>query len=646
MKALLPWLLASAFVPTLRAAPPEPPALPAAPFAFGDVQLLDSPFRAAMERNASYLLSLDPDRLLHNAREYAGLKPKAPIYGGWESTGVGGHILGHFLTAASQQYAVTSDRRFLDRINYIVGELALCQAAYGDGYVGCLPPLELATLRGFGRGIVRMRDSESFVGGAWAPWYTEHKILNGLKDAWVLAGNTQAKAVALRLADWFGAMTDPLSPDQLQAMLGVEQGGVVDVLAELSALTGNPRYLEVSGRFRHHEILDPLLARRDELVGHHANTNIPKIIGEARTYEVTGSADSRAIATTFWDLVTQHHSYVIGGNSDDEHFFREAETPTHIGASSAETCNTYNMLKLTEHLFAWAPGTGYADFYERALYNDILASQEPRRGMFTYFMSLAPGLFRTYSTPDAFWCCVGTGIENHTRYGRAIYFHGADQLYVNLFIPSQLTWAAKGLVLRQETDYPQDGEVRLTVAAEPTGPVDLRIRCPGWAAGPLAFQLNGRPYPAEGAPGTYAILTHSWHQGDRVTFRVPMEVRAEAMPGGPDRMAFLYGPAVLAGDLGPAPSTDSVPYTLNQRANLKAAAVAVPSLLPGAGSVAAGIERAKGRGLEFHFTGLGRPVDIPLRPFWEVAYDRYTVYWVVEPGPARAARAVAPANGL
>ena len=629
MKLLAPLLLALSLTDGGAQVAAPPPVEAVAAFGFADVELLDGPFRQAMLRNADYLLSLDPDRLLHNARQYAGLPPKAPRYGGWESTGVGGHILGHLLTAASQQYAATRDPRFLKRINYIVSELALCQKAYGDGYVGALPPVELATLRGFGKGIVDMKDPETFVGGAWAPWYTEHKILNGLKDAWILAGNAQARDVALRLADWFGDMTARLAPGQLQAMLEVEQCGVVDVLAELSALTGNPRYMETARRFRHRAILDPLLAGRDQLPGRHANTQIPKIIGEARTYEVTGDLESRKIAENFWDAVVHHHSYVIGGNSYDEHFFKEAETPSHIGACSAETCNTYNMLKLTEHIFSWQPREECADFYERALYNDILASQEPKRGMFTYFMSLESGLFKTFSTPyDSFWCCVGTGIENHTRYGKAIYFHGADDLYVNLFIPSRLSWSEKGLVLEQTTDYPSDGVVRLRVLSVPTGPVTIRVRCPGWASGSVAFDLNGSILHVAGEPGTYAELKHPWRKGDCITVRIPMAVRSEAMPGAPDHIAFLYGPAVLVGDLGAGPVSGTAPYTNDQRANLYATPVAVPPLVTGGAPLDSCVIRSTGRPLEFHFSGLSVPVGIALRPFWEMPYSRYNVYWV------------------
>jgi len=621
----------------LVAAPPD---LRCVPFDFKDVQLQDGPFRDAMQRNATYLLSLDPDRLLHNAREYAGLAPKAPRYGGWESTGVGGHILGHLLTASAQMYAETGDARFKQRIDYIVGELALCQKAYGDGYVGALPPLELATLRGFGRGIVSLRDPESFTGGAWAPWYTEHKILNGLKDAWVLAGNTQARDVARRLADWMGAMTAGLSAAQLQEMLGVEQGGIVDTLAEFSALTGDPKYLEIARRFRHEAVLGPLRAGRDQLALLHANTNIPKITGEARLYEVAGDPDSRAIAEFFWATVVHHHSYVIGGNSDDEHFFHEEKTPKHFDACTAETCNTYNMLKLTEHLLGWDPRVEYADFYERALYNHILASQDPRRGMFTYFMSLEPGLFRTYSTPyDSFWCCVGTGIENHTRYGRAIYLHGTDDLLVNLFIPSQVTWPEKGLVLQEETDYPRSGQVLLTIRATPKVPVVLRVRCPGWAAAPVQFEINGRPVPGVGQPGTYAELNYLWRKGDRVRVTIPMAVRTEPMLGAPDQIAFLYGPAVLAGDLGPEPATADIPYTRNQRANLQAAPVPVPVLAPGPGPVESTLRRAAGRDLAFEAAVAGSTGRIVFRPFWELNYDRYSVYWKVARASGVAATA-------
>jgi DUF1680 family protein len=628
MGARLACILASlVLAPTAR---PGPVAPAAQPFALGEVRLLDSPFKAAMERNAAYLLSIEPDRLLHNARAYAGLPPKAEAYGGWETFGIAGHTLGHYLTALSQQYAATGDARFRARIDYIVSEMALCQASYRDGYIGALQPLELSILRNFRRGIVEPRDAETFQGGAWVPWYTEHKVLNGLKDAWILGGNTQARDVALRLADWVDSVTSRLTQEQLQAMLQVEQGGMVDVLVELYALTGNPRYLETSRRFMHRAILEPLLGRRDDLVGKHANTQIPKIIGEARTYEVTGDPDARRIADYFWDLVVHHYSYVIGGDSEDEHFTPEQSMSKTLSADTAETCNTYNMLKLTEHVFGWDPRAEVADFYERALYNHILASQDPRMGMFTYFMSLKPGLSKTYSTPfNSFWCCVGTGMENHTKYGEAIYFHGGDVLYVNLFIPSVLEWREKGLVLEQRTDYPRSGRTALTVVSEPAGRVTLKVRCPGWAAGPVAFELNGVPLKIAGTPGSYASIARAWQKGDRLGVTIPMAVRTEAMPDDPAKVAFLYGPAVLAADLGPPPELPTVPYSGDQTANLKLVPASVPILIRGNAPIEASVVRSPVPGLEFRTSGLARPADMTLRPFWEISYDRYSVYFDV-----------------
>jgi DUF1680 family protein len=620
-------LLALSLLAPAGASPVTPKARP---FPLGDVRLLDSPFKEAMERNATYLLSLDPDRLLHNTLLYAGLEPKGSLYGGWESMGIAGHTLGHYLTALSQQYSATGDERFRSRVAYIVGEMARCQERYGDGYIGALPPIELQTMRNFKAGIVEPIGQSNFRGGAWVPWYTEHKVLNGLKDAWVLCGNLQAKQVALRLADWMDAITAGLTPAQMQVMLSVEQGGMIDVLAEIYSLTGDPRYLAASRRFYHSAVLDPLLEHRDELADKHANTQIPKVIGEARTYEVTGEPDGRAIAAYFWDLVVHRYSYVIGGDSEMEHFVPEGSMSKRLDASTAETCNTYNMLKLTEHVFGWDPKAEYTDYYERALYNDILASQEPRMGMFTYFMSLEPGLYKTYSTPyDSFWCCVGTGMENHTKYGEAIYFHGADSVYVNLFIPSELTWAEKGLRLEQRTDYPKSGRTVLTVLADTKSKLTFRVRCPGWAAAPVRFVLNGKSVDVPGKPGTYASISRVWKMGDRLEVTIPMAVRTEALPDNPDKVAFVYGPVVLAADLGPAPMSGTFPYAVEQTANLREDPVAVPLIVRTDAPLAASVVRAPDGSLEFHTDGIGRPHDVTLVPFWEISYARYNVYWDV-----------------
>ena len=616
------------------------PAGAARPFPLSEVELTASPFLTAMQRNAAYLLAIEPDRLLHNVREFAGLKPKGERYGGWENAGIAGHTLGHYLTAISQQYAATGDPQFRARIDYIVSEMAVCQKAYGDGYVGALPPRELGTLRSLRTGRVEPEGPHTFKGGSWVPWYTQHKVLNGLKDAWILGGNPQAREVALKLADWVGSVTETLKPDQLQAMLSVEHGGMMDVLAEIASLTGDRRYLEISRRFYHRAVLDPLLAGRDELPGLHANTQIPKIIGEARTFEASGDPDGRRIAEYFWDRVVHHHSYVIGGNSETEHFFPEEDTSKHLGAATAETCNTYNMLKLTEHLFCWEPRAGLADYYERALYNDILSSQDPSLGMFTYFMSLKPGLFRSYSTPfDSFWCCVGTGMENHTKYGEAIYYHGDDSLYVNLFIPSVLHWNERGVLIRQDTEYPASQDTTLTFQSDPAGPLVLRVRCPGWASAPVNFELNGQPLKIRSEPGTYAEIRRTWRKGDTLKATIPMAVRTESLPDAPSTVAFLYGPVVLAGDLGAAPQTDAVKYTREQTANLNAEAAPVPDLILGNAPLEACVVRDPGEGLSFHTANIGRPRDVTLRPFAELSYERYTVYWNVLPKDSDKRRA-------
>lgn len=584
-----------------------------------------------MRRNAKYLLELDADRLLHNARRYAGLKPKQPVYGGWEARGVAGQTLGHYLTALSQQFAATGDARFRERVAYIINEMDECQQAYGDGYIGALPPLELATLRGFREGRVELDGNFNFKGGAWVPWYTQHKILAGLKDAWVLTDNPQAKTVALKLAHWINEVTRNLTPESGQKMLQVEHGGMSETLFDIYALTGDGRHLETARRFHHEAIMRPLLEGRDELAGKHANTQIPKVIGEARRYEVKGEWNGRKAAEYFWERVVNHHTYVIGGNSENEHFDQPRELAKHLGAATAETCNTYNMLKLTRHLFAWQPEARHFDFYERALYNHILGSQEPQRGMFTYFVSLKPGHFKTYSTPtDSFWCCVGSGMENHTKYNDSIYFHNANELYVNLFIPSRLTWDEKGLVVEQQTAYPHGNEVTWRFTAKQPVELNLKVRHPQWASGGLRFRLNGKPLRVSSIAGSYAEIKRTWKTGDILHVAIPMTVRAEAAPDDHTKQAFLYGPVVLAGDLGRVAESRTFPYAADQADNFRHPTADVPVLITNdKASAASRVRRVSRSGLVFRTVNLAQPREVTLRPFNEIFYNYYNVYWDV-----------------
>jgi uncharacterized protein len=628
-------LFAALAMCVLAAAPLSVAAEPidVAAFDLADVRLLDSPFKEASERNARYLLSLEPDRLLHNTRKYAGLQPKGELYGGWESQGIAGHTLGHYLTALSLQFAASEDDRFHKRIDYIVNEMAEAQREYGDGYVGALPPVELATLRELKEGKVAPENPFFFEGGAWVPWYTQHKILAGLRDAWVLGGNEKAKEVALALADWSDDVTRPLNEEQMQTMLQVEHGGMSEVLIDLFARTGNKRYREASRRFHHHAVLEPLRANRDELPGKHANTQIPKITAAARSYEVLGEPAERAVAENFWRRVTGEHSWVIGGNSEGEHFFLPETAPSHLSPATAESCNTYNMLKLTEHLFTWQPRVEYADYYERALYNHILASQEPEEGMFAYFMSLKPGHFRTYSTPfDSFWCCVGSGMENHTKYGEAIYFHRGDELFVNLFIPSVLTWEAKDFVVEQRTEYPEGNKVHLTILAAGDTPVTLRVRSPAWVESPVTFALNGQPLASEAKAGSYASIERAWKKGDRLVATIPMAPRTELLRGSTNQVAFIYGPVVLAGDLGPVERTQSFPYAKDQSDNFEADVAEVPQLAANIANAPNALQRGPGPELAFvaETKSTGRD-QVTLRPFADLHYRHYNVYWTLTP---------------
>ena len=598
------------------------PAVPAraAPFSLQEVRLLDSPFKTAMALNAEYLLTLEPDRLLSGVRRNAGLPPKAPRYGGWEAEGVAGHSLGHYLTAIAQQYQATGDTRFLDRVNYIVAELAACQARDTNGLITAIPNARVM--------FASLKTRSGRVEG-WAPWYTMHKLFAGLRDAHQLCGSALAGTVLLKLADWADGVTRDLTPQEMETMLGEEHGGMPEVLADVYALTGDPRYLALAKRFCHHRVMDPLARGEDRLDGLHANTQIPKITGAARLYELTGDDYFHRVAQAFWEIVVTNRTYVIGGNSDSEHFFPVEQSANHLSSATCETCNTYNMLKLTEHLFACQPEGRWMDYYERALYNQILGSQDPRVGMFTYFQPLKPGGFKLYSNPtNSFWCCVGTGMENHTKYAAAIYAHGAEALWVNLFIPSELRWTDKGVTLRQETKFPESEATDLAISTKRPVAFALKLRAPSWLAGPLTLQVNGQPVPFTLEAG-YATISREWHDGDRVQARLPMALRTEPLPHTPHILAALYGPIVLAAELGTEGLEQVDLYQGNHNENLyrNLPAPAATYWVAPARRVADHLELIAGQPLTFRTRDLGQPRELRLIPFWRMHYQRYAVYF-------------------
>ncbi len=583
------------------------------PFALSEVRLLEgSRFHQAQELNREFLLRYEPDRLLAWFRKEAGLEPKAEVYGGWESMGIAGHSLGHYLSACSQMYASTGDRRFQERVNYIVAELRECQRADGTGYTMAVPEGRRVFAE-VARGEIKTKRFD--LNGVWVPLYTLHKVMGGLRDAWRLAGNSDALEVETHLGAWIEKTFASVSDEQMQRVLYCEHGGINEVLADLSVDTGEPRFLELARRFHHREVLDPMIEGRDMLPGYHANTQIPKIAGMARIYEVGGDAERRRGAEFFWERVAHHHSYVTGGNCLRECFGPADSFSGRLGKATTESCNVYNMLKLTRLLFSSDPKPDYFDFYERALYNHILSTQHPESGRTIYNLTLSMGGAKQYQDPESFTCCLGSGMENHSKYGESIYFHSDRELYVNLFIPSELAWDARGIRVRLETRYPEEDTVRLTFSDVADPGFTLKIRYPKWAVNGAEATVNGEPVPVDGDPASYIAIQREWRAGDRVEVRFPMSLRLEAMPDDSRRAAVLYGPLVLAGDLGPADDREAV------RGDY------VPVIVGADLDPAKWLEPVARTPNRFRMSGVGDPRGVDLAPFYTVHDRRYTVYW-------------------
>jgi len=610
--------------------------LAAKSFALSQVRLLDGPFRDAMRRDADYLLSLDPDRLLHSFRLNAGLPSQAEPLGGWEKPDwpVRGFSLGQYLSACSFMHSATGDGRFKQRVDTLIDGLAQCQEALPDrGY-------QAGYLSAFPESFIDMFERNESI---WAPWYVLNKILAGLIDAHQHCANPLALEVAVRMADWMTARMDRLPADaRVRAIESMQPGtgqiaAVGESLVDLAAITGNDEYVRCAKLFIRHSLFDPLAEGKDCLDGRfgntsrdgrHGNETVLETNSLARLYEVTGKSYFRNAAETYWRLVARQRAYVIGGYTDFERFFPVTDFAKHLSRRTCETCNTYNMLRLTQRLFAWSPGAEWMDWYERALYNHILAAQDPIKGMFVYYMSMKPGDFKSYSTPlDSFWCCVGTGMEVHARHGEAIYAHDADSLYLNLFIPSELTWRERGIKVRQETRFPDADTVRLTFQCPGAATFTLQVRHPSWAEG-MTIAINGNPVDA-GKTGSYAHLHRLWHDGDRVDLRLPMRLRTEPLPGHPDMVAFLYGPIVLAGELGSQGIRDEHLYLQDFRTHDKGP-LAVPPVLvcDDPSELVRHFEPAK-KPLCFRSQGIGKPEDVSLVPFFRLHRQYQAVYWHV-----------------
>ncbi|MCU0989915.1 MAG: glycoside hydrolase family 127 protein, partial [Xanthomonadales bacterium] len=545
---------------------------------------------------------------------------------------LGGHIGGHYLTALSLAWAATGRQDLRERLDYMLGELQRAQNAHGDGYLGGVPNGRVLWAQIAGGDI---RADGFGLNGAWVPWYNLHKTFAGLRDAWLYAGSAQARVMLIEWADWAAGVLSGLSDEQIQAMLTAEHGGMNEAFTDVAAITGDARYLQLAERFSHRQILDPLLQRQDQLTGLHANTQIPKVIGFERIAQQGGDATWHQAAAFFWETVVDQRSVAIGGNSVREHFHASDDFGPMISeVEGPETCNSYNMLKLTRLLFADDPDLQYADYYERTLYNHILASQDPATGGLVYFTPMRPQHYRVYSqAQQAMWCCVGSGIENHFKYGEFIYAREADALYVNLFIPSRLEWPEQGLVLRQETRFPDRSDTRLVFETDAS--ITLKLRYPAWAAGPATVRINDEQQEAAATPGSYISLARSWRKGDTVSLDLPMAPRLEQLPDGSDWYAILYGPIVLSAATAPFANEVLDYYADDSRmGHIPGGPLCplerAPVLVAASTDFLDRIERVDDDELRFKTRGLIEPEayrDLELVPFFRVHRSRYMLYW-------------------
>lgn len=605
---------------TLKVGNTAPSAVKA--FDLKDVRLLPGRVHDNLSRDSVWMANISIDRLTHsfknNAGIFAGLEggyESVRKYGGWESLDcdLRGHTTGHLMSAYGLMYAATGAPVFKAKGDSIVDVLAKVQAKLGNGYVSAFPE-EL---------INRNLRGES----VWAPWYTLHKILSGLIDQYLYADNRQALNVAVKFGDWAYNKLIGQSEETRRRMLRNEFGGINESFYNLYAVTADPRYKELAGYFYHNDVIDPLAEGETDFGKKHTNTFIPKVIAEARNYELSGSQRSRDIAHLFWDEMTTHHCFASGSLSQKEHYFDPAQFSKFINGYTGETCCTYNMLKLGRHLFCEEASPAVADYYERALFNHILAQQDPESGMVCYFLPLMSGSFKVFSTPEqSFWCCVGSGFESHSKYAEGIYYHGDNSLMVNLFIPSELNWEEKGLKLTQTTTFPSEETTTLAIKEAPADQMTISLRYPAWSGTP-EIRVNGKKVKVSGKPSSYITINRRWKPGDVIEARYPMSLRVETTPDNPAKGALMYGPILLAGDMGtkgmtaPAPFSDPTVrndyYTYNYH---------VPADLPTALSVdpaspAATITR-EGNSLTFTTSEGYR-----LLPLYDANRIRYNVYW-------------------
>lgn len=595
-------------------------------FAPEDVMLLDSRFKGNAVRSGEWLMRLSADRLLHGFRTNAG------VYGGneggymtvhqlkgWESLDceLRGHSVGHILSALAFQYAASGKTVFKLKADSIVSGLDVVQQSLNrNGYLSAFPEFLI--------------DRNISAQKVWAPWYTLHKIMAGLMDQYLYAENQQALNIAIKMGEWaYGKLKD-VKDSVRSLMLRNEFGGVNETFYNLYALSGRNEFKWLGNFFYHNEMLDPLVEKVDILEKKHANTFIPKLLGVIRHHELDENYAGLPLADFFWSTVVNRHSFVTGSNSDKEKFFKAGHQFEHLSGYTGESCNVYNMLKLTNHLYALTAEARYPAYYEKAMVNHILGQQDTASGMIAYFLPFMPGAHKVYSTPDSsFWCCVGSGFENQAKYGEAIYAHDNEKLYLNLFVPSQLSWKAKGLVLEMKTAFPYNGKITCAIKDAPAEAIDINVRYPEWAGMNALVKINGKKIKVRAVKDGYIALKRIWKRDDKIEIEFPFSLRLVQCGEDSTKAAVVFGPVVLAGTFGregfrdrqpfsdPLLYNDYYTYNYNVPENFQA------SLSINGNAIQNELELVPGTTMTFR----SRKEGYLLKPLFDIHRERYVVYW-------------------
>jgi len=589
----------------------------ARPLPLSSVRVTGGPLKRAQDLNAEYLLKLEPDRMMAYYRKRARLEPKAAGYPGWDGDGrsLTGHIAGHYLSGVSLMFAATGDPHFKERADYLVREMKEVQDKNGDGYLGAVDGLR-EKFAEVAKGNIKSTFFD--LNGLWSPWYTLHKTFAGLRDAYRFTGNHTALELEVKFAAWAETILSNLTPEQTQQMLNTEFGGMNEVLADLYADTGDKRWLNLSHRFDHNAFLDPLKRREDKLAGQHGNTQVPKMLGVLMQYIYTGDQSSGTAAEFFWDAVVNDHTYATGGHGKDEYFGPPDQLAERVDGRTNESCNVYNMLKMTRRLFAIHPDIKYAEFEERALFNHILASMDPEDGRTCYMVPIGRGVRHEYQDMfRSFTCCVGSGMESHSLHGDGIYYESADRLWINLYVPSTADWKAAGATVTMDTTFPEGDTASVKLTLQRPKTLTLALRRPLWAGDGFAVKVNGQSVRGLSGPGSYVELKRTWQTGDTASLVLPKRLHIEGLADNARRAALMWGPLVLAGDLGP-----------ERRGESKES----PSLVTADKPLTEWLQPERDNLGVFRTVGVGRDTngqasEVEFVPFYRLHRRTYSVYW-------------------